>query len=261
MRVIAVVNQKGGVGQTTTAVNLGHALSRQGQRVALLDLDPQGHLSASLGLFPAPSMGVSEALAEGRPLFTHRLAAHDWGILVPSGTALADQAQPPAGMERATGLRDVLADAPSEHEVLLIDCPPSLGMLTVNAIVAADDVLIPVVGDYLSLAGLARLTSTLRRLAPLSRPTLRQWIFMSRFVDRRRLAREVHERIQQHFPDKLLASRINESAVMAECAGAGRTIFEYRENCPSAMQFLQLADDLMHYRVAANEQEETSHVA
>lgn len=265
MRVIAVVNQKGGVGKTTTVVNLGHALSRRGLRVVLVDLDPQGHLSASLGIFGEPAGGVGEALMGGRPLRAQAIAAHDWGSLVPCGNDLGgkqDSLAPVVGpVQDPTRLRELIDAEGLDCDILLIDCPPSDGVLTINAVVAADDILIPVAGDYLSLTGLARVMLTLKRLAPISRPALRHRIFMSRYVGRRRLAREVRERIGGHFSDKLLPASIGESAVLAECAGAGKTIFEYRENSESARQFLRLADDLLHNRVAANEQEETSHVA
>jgi chromosome partitioning protein len=261
MRVITVLNQKGGVGKTTTTVNLAHALAMRGRQVLMLDLDPQGHLAASLGIHPAPRLGVVEALVEGLPLHAHAVAVHDWGTLIPAGQALAEHEQLPGGLERAACLREAISSLRTDCDTLLIDCPPAAGMLMVNAVVAADDILIPVAGDYLSLTGLARLMLALKRLAPLSKSGLRQWVCMSRFVAHRRLAREVRAKVSQHFPDKLLPTAISEAAVLAECAGVGKTVFEYRGKGRSAMEFLSLADDLLHNRVVANEQEAHSDVA
>lgn len=261
MRVIAVLNQKGGVGKTTTTVNLGRAIAERGREVGLIDLDPQGHLAASLGVFPAPRCGVGEALLEGRALSDYAVPVQDWATLVPGGLALTEHEQLPGGLERALLLREALEAYSPPADVILIDCPPSAGMLIVNAVVAADAVLIPVAGDYLSLTGLARLMLTLKRLRPLCKPALQERIFMSRFIGRRRLAREVLEKVEQHFSDRLFPTSISEAAVLAECAGQGKTIFEYRGRSTSAMQYLALADDLLHDRVVADEQEDNSHVA
>ena len=144
---------------------------------------------------------------------------------------------------------------------MLIDCPPSSGILIVNAMAAADDILVPAAGDYLSLTGLARLMLTVRRMRPLMKDSVRKWIFMSRFVARRRLSREVYSKIAGHFPNNLLTASISEAAALAECAGAGRSIFEYRENSKSAREFDALAEALINQRVVAHEQPQASHVA
>jgi chromosome partitioning protein len=129
-----------------------------------------------------------------------------------------------------------------------------------NAVLAVDQVIIPVAGDYLSLTGLANLMGTLRRIEGLRSRPLEKRIFMSRFVGRRRLSREVLGRIVQHFPHYLMPASIREAAVLAECAGAGRTIFEYRGKSKSAAEFRSLAGDFLQGRVMTDEQQ-TSHVA
>jgi cellulose biosynthesis protein BcsQ len=199
MRVIAMIGHKGGVGTTTAAVNLGHALALDGQRVVLADMDPQARLSACLGIYDQASQGVDR-------------------IRLPSN-------------------------------------------LTMSAVMAAHDVLIPVVGDYLSLTGFARLMFMLRRLQTRHGGGLKAWVFFNRFTPRRRLSQEVYATVVRHFPDRLLGSAIREAAVLAECAGAGKTLFEYRGSSRVAREFRLLADDLLNARVVENGQEETSHVA
>jgi chromosome partitioning protein len=261
MRTIAVVNHKGGVGKTTTVVNLGHALALRGQRVALFDLDPQGHLTASLGHFKTVGIGADRVLLHDAALDTQLLPLRDWCLVLPSGDELGDFEQLSGGSERAYRLRGALQASDLGVDTVLIDCPPSTGMLIVNAVAAADDVLVPVAGDYLSLTGLARMLLTIKRLQPVARSTLHKWIFMSRFVARRRLSREVYDKIEHHFPFSLLGSSVSEAAALAECAGVGKSIFEYRRDCRSAAEFESLADDLINERVVANGQEDASDVA
>ncbi len=261
MQVISVVNQKGGVGKTTATVNLGHALARQGKRVMLLDFDPQGHLAACLGLFRLPPGGADRLLTGEGGLDDWAIAVSDWGRVVPCGDALAEFEQQDAGVQAMGNLRDAIDRAPPDVDYLVVDCPPSSGRLIVNAIVAADEVLIPVAGDYLSLTGLARLMLTIKRLQPVCRSEMRKWIFMNRFVARRRLSREVHEKVREHFPYSLLCGVVSEAAALAESAGTGRSIFDYRPRSKAATEFSALAEDLVYQRVVANEQETTSDVA
>jgi len=261
MQTIAVINQKGGVGKTTTTVNLGHALALQGKRVMLVDLDPQGHLSACLGLFRAPAEGVDTVLLEGRTLAERAVSTRELLEVVPAGRRLGEFEQLGGGLERAQVMRQSLMAASPDVDYLLFDCPPSAGLLVVNAVVAADQALIPVAGDYLSLTGLAKLMGTMKKIEGLRHTPLQKWIFLSRFIARRRLSREVCSKLQQHFPQHLLHTSIREAAVLAECAGAGRTIFEYRGKSKSAEEFRALADDLLQQRVMQNEQQQTSDVA
>lgn len=260
MKTIAVINQKGGVGKTTTTVNLGHALSKLGNRVLLIDLDPQGHLAACLGLFRAPAEGADVVMLDGQPLPDKSVATRELLEVIPAGNRLGEFEQVGGGVESSRVLREHLRTNPPDVDYVIIDCPPSAGMLVINAIVAADDVLIPVAGDYLSLTGLAKLMGTIKKIESLRDSPLKKWIFLSRYIARRRLSQEVTDKIREHFPQYLLPTSIREAAVLAECAGAGRTIFEYRAKSKSAQEFAQLADDLLHGRVIKDEQQ-TSNVA
>lgn len=260
MQTIAVINQKGGVGKTTTAVNLGHALSRSGKRVLLVDLDPQGHLAPCLGLFRAPEAGLDQVLMHGHSLADHAVSTRELLELVPAGNNLSDFERQPGGVARAYALREALQRDLPDADYVIFDCPPSAGLLVANAILACDAILVPVAGDYLSLTGVARLMSTVARFESMRDMPLEKWIFLSRFIARRRLSQEVLRKLLAHFPDSLLNSSIREAAVLAECAAAGRTIFEYRPKSKSAQEFLTLAEDLVAGKVMHHEQED-SHVA
>lgn len=260
-RVIAILNQKGGVGKTTTTVNLGDALARRGLRVVVVDLDPQGHLSACLGEHDTDGKGIDRVLLHAEPADQQLIDSRSSLALIPAGDELAAFEYRRSGIEHAGVLRDALRELVQPTDIVLLDCAPSSGMLAVNAVSAADDVLMPIAGDYLSLTGLARLMLTLRRLRRLRSAAMRKWIFLSRFTPRRRLSQEVYAKVKQHFSSNLLCTAVQEAAALAECAGAGKTIFEYRGKSRSAREFTALADDLLNARVVGDEQEKTSDVA
>ena len=261
MRVIAIASQKGGVGKTTAAVNLGHSLALDGQRVVLADLDAEGYLAACLGIHAQGHGGMGRVLAHGEAVAAQLLDVRDNLALIPAGAGLAAFDSAANVEDRLYLLRDAFVSLEETTDYLILDCPPSSGLLTMNAVMAAHDVLTPVVGDYLSLTGLARLMLLLKRLGAAHGGELREWVFFSRFTPRRRLSQEVYAKVAQHFPDRLLCSGIQEAAVLDECAAAGKTIFEYRGSCRAAREFLALADDLLNARVVGNEQETNSHVA
>ena len=261
MRLIAVVSQKGGVGKTTAAVSLGHKLAIDGQRVVLADLDPQGYLGACLGVYAQGPQGMDRVLLQGEEAATQTLEVRDNLALISAGSGLANFQGTAADSGRLRRLRESLASLDATTDTLILDCAAASGQLTMAAVAAADDVLVPVVGDYLSLTGLARLMLLLKRLRAAQQGEFREWVFFNRFTPRRRLSQEVYAKVMQHFPDRLLCGAIQEAAVLAECAGAGKTIFEYRGSSRAAREFSALADDLLNARVVGNEQETTSHVA
>lgn len=249
VRRVAIVNQKGGVGKTTITANLGHALALQGRRVMLVDLDPQAQLTTSLGIFQLPSHGIDAVLMGQMELAAVGIHSRDNLVLVPPGKQLAEvDRRHGDDLERSRLLREALEQEMPDLDFLLFDCPPAAGILTANALMAADEALIPVTGDYLGLNGVAYLLATLKRFDAFRQQPLGQSIVVSRLHARRRLAREVQEKLLSHFSNKVLATPISEAAVLAECPAAGRTIFEYRHRSRSAEEFMSLARDLIEGR-------------
>lgn len=249
MRRVAIINQKGGVGKTSITANLGHALALLGKRVMVIDLDPQGQLSTSLGIFRPPTHGIDEVMLNQMPLEAVTLHTRDNMVLIPSGESLGEvERHRDDGLARSRLLQEALERGTPDKDFLLFDCPPASGLLTANALLAADEALIPVTGDYLGLNGVAHLMATLKRFTAFRQSPLQQWIVVSRFHPRRRLSREVLEKLLAHFTDRVLATQIREAAVMAECPAVGRTIFEYRRTSRSAQDFMDLAQDLIDGR-------------
>jgi chromosome partitioning protein len=246
---LAVINQKGGVGKTTITVNLGHALALEGQRVLLVDMDPQGHLAACLGLFRPPQRGVDEVLLEGAQIADLVQNSRDGLFLLPSGAHLerVEQLQE-GGAARARLLVDAMQREPLDYDFILFDCPPMFGILVANVLMAVEMGLVPVGGDYLSLSGLAKLLATERRFQPYRSAPLELWVVLSRFHPRRRISREVVERLGKHMPGRVLATPIKESTALTECPSVGRTIFEYRKQSAAAAEFSALARDLLERR-------------
>jgi chromosome partitioning protein len=243
-RIIAVMNQKGGVGKTTTATNLCHGLALQGQHVTAVDLDPQGHLSASFGHHD-PDPGLDQ-LMDGSALAEEVLRrVRDNVELVPPGSRLNEvDGLKEGGAARGRLLRDALTRLPA-RDFVIIDCPPSSGLLGMNALLAANELLIPVTGDYLSLSGLSRLMRILKQLEQkLGRPLPTRMV-MTRFNARRRHAREVQDKIQQYFPDQLVSTTIREAAALAESPSFGKSIFEYRPTSTSAREYQALTREYL----------------
>jgi chromosome partitioning protein len=248
MRTIAVINQKGGVGKTTTTANLAHALVLNQYKVTVIDLDPQGHLSTSLGVDCLQSPGLDSVLLNDYQIEDCVKQVRPGLSLVPSGPDLGDlEHQAMRGAKRGTRLRHAMANKFQDQDYVLIDCPPASGLLVINALFATNEALIPIAGDYLSLQGLSYLIGTFKNFEKLGH-RINELFVMTRFNTRRRLPHQVMDTLKQYFPKQVLATRIREAAALAECPSFGKTIFEYRKNSNGATDYQSLALDLEYGR-------------
>lgn len=254
MRVIAVVNQKGGVGKTTTALNLAHALAMGGHRVLVVDADAQSHLTASFGLYDRDVRGLDGVLLDSTGLEGALREVRSGLFLVPAGERLGEvDFLLQGGARRGFLLREALSALGPRFDFVLLDAPPSSGLLGMNVLLAASELLTPVSSDYLALHGLARLMGLVEHIQAKLNRRLQQWLVVTRYDGRRRLAKDVHKKLIEHFPDRLLQTRVRESAALAESPSFGKTIFEYRRLSSGAQDYLSVAADLVHRRVIGDE--------
>ncbi len=248
-RIIAILNFKGGVGKTTTTANLGHALALAGCNVAVIDLDPQNHLALCLGKYDVKT-GVDSALLDGEDIGKSIVNARDGLQLISAGKRLS-------GIEEGCGnqhrelLHTAMQGRFDDRDFILLDCPPSAGQLAWNALHAADEILIPMTGEYLALQGLSQMIRTVRLFEKKLNRVFRVWLLMARFHKNRRLARNVLQSVKKHFPQSILATPIREAALVAECTGIGRTVVEQRPGSGAARDFRKLAEDLIGERLMA----------
>ncbi len=249
-RTYALVNQKGGVGKTTTAINLGAYLAEAGMRVLLVDLDPQANATACLGVnLKDVSSGTYEALIGEIPAGESLLHSPNLKLtLLPSSTALAGaQVELVTMDEREHLLRRALAPLDGRFDYVLIDCPPSLGLLTLNALLAASHgILIPVQCEYLALEGLTSLMDTLRRVRARLFPGLRvRGLLLTMYDARTNLSREVADEVRQHFPGQVFQVVIPRSVRLAEAPSHGLPISHYDPASPGAQAYRALAAEVL----------------
>lgn len=248
-RVYAITNQKGGVGKTTTAVNLGAALASAGLRILLIDIDPQANATSSLGLDKhAVTRSVYDAIISEIPLNEIVRSTGQPGLdLVPSSPDLAGaEVELVAMMNRERRLKRALDGSREAYDVILVDCPPSLGLLTVNALSAADEVLIPVQCEYLSLEGLTLLMQTIDLVRRHLNPELRlAGLLMTMHDARTNLALQVVDEVRRHFPDQCFNTIIPRSVRLSEAPSYGETILTYAPNSAGAVAYRLLAQEVL----------------
>jgi len=248
-RVIAVANQKGGVGKTTTAVNLAGELARRGRRVLLIDCDPQGNATTSLGLDKRTLQATTyDVLMQTAPVGQTILnTGRDQFDIIPADQDLAGAAVELANADRREQrLRGAIEEFATHYDRIVIDCPPSLGLLTLNALVATDGVLIPLQCEFLALEGLAQLKGTLDRVRDSLNPKLRIiGVVMTMYDGRTNLAQQVVDEVQRHFPRLIFRTLIPRSVRISEAPSYGKLIAEYDPQGRSAQAYAVLAEEIV----------------
>ncbi|MGE5138026.1 MAG: ParA family protein [Rudaea sp.] len=247
--IYAFANQKGGVGKTTTAVNLAAFLADKGQRVLLVDLDPQGNATSSLGIerFTLES-SIYDALLDSTPLGDIVLPTRVPNMmLAPSSAGLAGAEVELADIdEHQFLLARLLAGAPQEFDWIFVDCPPSLGLLTVNALAAADAVIIPVQCEYLALEGLAQLLQTVTLVRERLNPRLKLFgLLLTMFDGRANLSQQVVEQVRGNFPEEVFRTVIPRSVRIAEAPSFGEPLVTFDRRSRGGLAYEQLADEFL----------------
>lgn len=243
--VIAVVNQKGGVGKTTTAVNLTAALTELGARVLLCDFDPQANATSGLGVEKrSVVMGAYEMLIDGA-LPERCVVRTKYGSLIPATAALAGATVELIGLEnREYRLKEQLDHLRNSYDYILIDCPPSLELLTVNALCAADSILIPVQCEYYALEGLSDLMATMRAIKKRLNPRLQIFgVLLTMFDGRTNFSNQVAQEVRRHFPGKVFAAVIPRNVRLAEAPSHGMPVFAYDRGSRGAAAYLAVAEE------------------
>ncbi len=259
VKTIAMINQKGGVGKTTTVVNLGAALANRGRDVCLVDMDPQSHLTLHFGLEPGSSQtSIYDVLTSSEPIgpTAKMVAPHLW--VAPSEIDLAAAEMELAGtVGREQILRDRLGEVSLPYEFVMIDCPPSLGLLTLNALAAADEVYIPLQPHFLALQGLGKLLETVSLVRRRVNPDLKVGgVILCMYESTTRLAGEVLEDLKNFFSGAgqtdspwsqacIFETLIRRNVKLAECPSYGRTIFDYEPRCHGAEDYTSLAEEFL----------------
>ena len=246
-RIVSLVNQKGGVGKTTTAVSLAVALARRGQRVLLVDLDPQANATSALGVLRSDRPGVYDAILDETPIGECITRVEEEGVdLVPSSAELSGaEVELVPVLARERRLANALQPVREQYDWVLIDCPPSLGLLTINALTASDSVIIPVQCEYMALEGLSRLMETLDLVRRNLNPGLSiLGVILTMFDPRTRLAQQVVDEVRGHFP-QTFAAIIPRSVRLSEAPSHGQSIFRYDPGGRSAAAYEAVASELL----------------
>ncbi|HEV3092713.1 MAG TPA: AAA family ATPase [Candidatus Cybelea sp.] len=246
---MALVNQKGGVGKSTTAVNLGAALAMLGARVLVVDSDPQGNATTGLGIEKGRlARDVYHALLQEAPLESVIVRTEVENLMLAPATinlAGAD-VELVAALSRETRLRQALAPVAGSYDFVFVDCPPSLGLLTINALTAAQDCIIPVQAEFYALEGLAQLTGVIWRVRDALNPTLHvSGVLVTMFDGRTRLALEVIRELERYFPEQIFKTQIPRNVRLSEAPSFGKPVTLFDLKSRGAQAYLAVAREML----------------
>jgi chromosome partitioning protein len=248
-RIIALVNQKGGVGKSTTAVNLGAALAVEGRNVLVVDCDPQGNTTTGFGIEKhALKHDVYDVLLQEASVDDVAQRTEIPTLtLVPATINLAGaEIELVSALSRETRLRQALSSVAQRYDYVLIDCPPSLGLLTINALTAAEEIIIPVQAEYYALEGLSQLTAVVRRVREALNPTLHvSGVLVTMFDGRTRLAMEVLDELEKFFPQQMFKTQIPRNIRLSEAPSFGKPVILFDVKSRGAQAYISLAKELL----------------
>jgi len=245
-RIIAMINQKGGVGKTTSAVNIGAGLTSLGKKVLLVDLDAQAHLTYSFGI-AADDLGETiYHLMKGEATFEQALIEKQGLAILPSSIELAAaEIELSTEVGREAFLKNILVNH-GNYDFIVLDCPPNLGLLTLNALTAASEVFVPVQAEFLSIKGLQKLMDMVAKVKQRVNPGLAiTGILVTLYDQRLKLHQEVLENLRKHFGDQLFQTVIRRNVALAETTSFGQSVFEYARNSHGAEDYLALCHEIV----------------
>ena len=247
-KIIAVANQKGGVGKTTTSVNLSAAFAEMGKRVLLIDCDPQGNATSGLGIEKdGLELSIYDALISDTPMEEIILQTQFGLDMVPSVMDLAGAEVELVNLDdKQYRLKKAVELIKDKYDYILIDCPPSLGHVTLNALTAADSVLLPLQCEFYALEGLSQLLSTVQLVQEQLNGDLRiEGLVLTMYDSRTNLAEQVVEEVKTHFPDMVYATKIPRNVRLSEAPSFGKPIFAYASSSKGAQAYMSLAEEVI----------------